>query len=71
MKEKNKHKLRKFELGRKENMKVRPWIIVGFNQRDREDSQNLNKDNFLRLPVTSAQCIMGTEKHPDGGILLN
>ena len=52
-------------------MKVPPWIIVGFHHRDREDSQNLNKDNFFRLPVTSAQGIMGTEKHVDGSILLN
>ena len=52
-------------------MKVPPWIIVGFHHRDRKDSQNLNKDNFFRLPVTSAQWIMTTEKHPDGSILLN
>ena len=31
----------------------------------------MNNDNFCRLPVTSAQCIIGTEKKPDAGILLN
>ena len=31
----------------------------------------MNIDNFCRLPVTSAQCIIGTEKNPDAGILLN
>ena len=26
---------------------------------------------FCRLPVVSAPCIIGTEKYPDAGILLN
>ena len=26
---------------------------------------------FCRLPVTSGQCIISTEKYPDAGILLN
>ena len=58
-----------FELGSHETMNVPIWIIIGFQQRDREDSQNLNNDCFCRLPVTSAQCIFGTEKYPDAGIL--
>ena len=45
--------------------------IVGFQQRDRQNSQNLNNDTFYRPPVTSAQCNIGTEKHPDSSILLN
>ena len=52
-------------------MNVPIWIIIGFQQRDRQDSQNLNNDTFCRLPVVSAQCIIGTEKYPDAGILLN
>ena len=36
------------------------WIIIGFPQRGRQDSQNLNNGSFCRLPVTSAQCIIGT-----------
>ena len=60
-----------FEVGNQENMNVPIWIIIGFQQQDRQDSQNLNNDTFCRLPVVSAQCIIGTEKYPDAGILLN
>ena len=28
-------------------------------------------DTFCGLPLTCCQCIIGTEKHTDGGILLN
>ena len=52
-------------------MNVPIWIIIGFQQQDRENSQNLNNDTFCRLPVVSAQCIIGTEKYPDAGIVLN
>ena len=31
----------------------------------------MNNDTFCRLPVVSAQCIIGTEKYPDTGILTN
>ena len=51
-------------------MNVPIWIIIGFQQRDRHDSQKMNKDTFCRLPVVSAQCVIGTEKYPDAGILL-
>ena len=71
MKEVNNQNLWNFELGSHENMNVPIWIIIGFQQRDRQDSQNLNNDSFCRLPVVSAQCIIGTEKYPDAGILLN
>ena len=60
-----------FELGSQGNMNVLIWIIIGFQQQDRQDSQNLNDDTFCRLPIVSAQCIIGTEKYPDTGILLN
>ena len=52
-------------------MNVPIWIIIGFRQRDRQDSQNLNNDTFCRLPVVSVECIIGTEKYPDAGILIN
>ena len=52
-------------------MNVPIWIIRGFERRDRQDSQNLNIDTFCRLPVVNAQFIIGTEKNPDAGILLN
>ena len=31
----------------------------------------MSNDTLCRLPVTSAQCITGTEKYPDAGLLLN
>ena len=33
--------------------------------------QTLNNDTFYRMPISSAQCIIGTEKYPDSAILLN
>ena len=71
MKQVNNQNVWNFELGSQENMNVPIWIIIGFQQQDRQDSQNLNNDTFYRLPVVSAQCIIGTEKYPDAGILLN
>ena len=71
MKQVNNQNVWNFELGSQENMNVPIWIIIGFQQQDRQDSQNLNNDTFCRLPVVSAQCIIGTEKYPDAGILLN
>ena len=47
------------------------WTIVGFQQRDRQDSLNFNNDTFHISSATSAQFIIGTEKYPDNGILLN
>ena len=52
-------------------MNVPIWIIIGLQQQDRQNSQNLNSDTFCRLPVVSAQCVIGTEKYPDAGILSN
>ena len=52
-------------------MKVPIWILIGFQQQDREDRQKLNNDTFCRLPVVSAQCVIGTENYPDAGVLLN
>ena len=71
LKEVKNQNLWNFELGSHENMNVPIWIIIGFQQRDRQDSQNLNNDTFCRLPVVSAQCIIGTEKYPDAGVLIN
>ena len=42
-----------------------------FSTNDRQNDQNLNNDTFYRPLVTSAQCIIGTEKYPNSGILLN
>ena len=52
-------------------MNVPIWIIISFQQRDSQESQNLNIDAFCRLPVTSAQYFIGTERNPDAAILKN
>ena len=71
MKEVNPQNLCNFELGTLEGINVPIWIIVGFQQSDRQRDQNLNNDTLYRPPVTSAQCIIGTEKYPDSAILIN
>ena len=71
MKEGNIENLWNFQLVCQESMNVPIWIIIDFEQRDRQDSQNLNNCIFCRLPIVSAQCVIGTEKHPDSGIVLN
>ena len=70
MEETNNQILWNFELWSQKSMNVSIWIIIGCQQRDTQNSQNLNNDTFCRLPVTSAQCIIGTGKYPDAGILL-
>ena len=69
MKEVNNQNVWNFELGSQKNMNIPIWIIIGFQQQDRKDSQKLNNDTFCRLPV--AQCVIGTEKYPDASIILN
>ena len=71
MKEVNNQNLWHFELDSKESMNFSLWMIEIFEQRDTKVSQDLNKDTLCILPVTSAQCITGTEKNPDAAILLN
>ena len=60
-----------FELGTEEGINVPIWFIVGFQQRDRQNSQNLKNDIFYRPPLTSTQCIMRTENYPDSDISIN
>ena len=71
MKEVNTQNLWTFELGVQEGINVPIWIFVAFQQNDRQNDQELNNDTFYRPLVTSAQCIIETEKYPDSGILLN
>ena len=71
IKELNTQNLWSFELGTQEEINVPICFIVGFQQSDRQNDQNLNNDSFSRPPVTSAQCFIGTEKYPDTAILLN
>ena len=71
MEEVNIQNLWNFELGRQESMKFPKCFFVGFQERDRQDAQNLKNDSFLMLPVTSARCNIRTEKYPVAGILIN
>ena len=70
MKEVSTQNLWTFELGTQEGMNVPIWIHVGFQQKDSQHDQNLNNDTFVRLPIISAQVIIGTEKYPDSAIFL-
>ena len=70
MKEVNTQSFRTFELGTEEGINVPIWNLVFFQQSDGQHDQNLNNDIFCRLPVTSAQCIIGTERHPNSAVLL-
>ena len=71
MKEVNTQNFWTFELGTQEDINIPTWIFVVFQQNDRQHDQNLNNDTFVRLPVISAQVVIGTERYPDSGILLN
>ena len=71
MKGVNTQNLWTFELGTQEGNNVPIWIIVSFQQRNRQDYLFVNNDTIHRPPVTSAQGIIGTEKYPDSAILLN
>ena len=71
MKEVNTQSLWTFELGTQEGINIPIWIFVVFQQNERQHDQNLNNDTFVRLPVISAQVVIGTERYPDSGILLN
>ena len=71
MKEVNTQNLCTFQVGTEEAIILPTWTKISFQQRDRQDSQNLNNDTFYLLPLTSAQCIIGTEKYPDSCIFFN
>ena len=71
MKKVNNQNLWNFDLGSQECIKIPIWIVIGFQQQDRQDFQNLSNDTFCRLPVVSPQCNIGTEKYLDTGILTN
>ena len=71
MKKVNIQSLWSFEIGTHERVNIPIWIIIGFQQKGRQDSQYMNKDTFYRPPETSAQCIIGTEKNRDSAFLIN
>ena len=60
-----------FELGTQEGNNVPTWIYVVFQQNDRQHDQILSNGTFYGKLETSAQVVIGTEKYPDGSILLN
>ena len=71
MKEVNTQNFWTFELGTQEGINIPTWVFVAFQQNDRQHDQNLNNDTFVRLPVISAQVVIGTERYPDSAISLN
>ena len=71
LKEVNTQNLWIFELGTQKGINFPVGIYVGFQQNDQQHDQNLNNDTFCRLPIVIAQGIIGNEKYPDTGILLN
>ena len=71
MKEVNTQNFWTFELGTQQGINIPTFIFVAFQQNDRQHDQNLNNDTFVRLPVISAQVVIGTERYPDSAILLN
>ena len=71
MKEVNTQNFWTFELGPQEGVNVPIWVFVALQQQDRQHDQTLNNDTLYRMPVSSAQCIIGTEKYPDRATLLN
>ena len=71
MKEVKTHNFRSFEIGTQEGINLPIWIFTAFQQSDTQHDQNLNNDTFVRLPIRSAQCFIGTDKYPDVGILSN
>ena len=55
MKEVNAQNLCNFELGTQEGINIPIWIIIGFQQSDRQNSQN---ENFIVLSTSSNECPM-------------
>ena len=59
------------EWGTQEGINFLIWMFIGFQQSDRKHDQFLKNHIFIRLPVRSAQCNIGTKKYPVSSILLN
>ena len=56
-----------FELGNR-GESTPTFVIVGFQARNKIDSQTHDNAIFDRLPVSNAVCNIGSEKYPDDGI---
>ena len=61
MKQVNTQNLWTFELDAQEGINVPIRIHVTFQHIDRQHDLNLNNDTFYRMPVTSAQVVIGSE----------
>ena len=59
---------RTFELGNSNNESCPTFVIVGFQARNKIDSQVHDNAVFDRLPISNAVCKIGSEKYPDDGI---
>ena len=71
MEEVNTQNLWSFDLETHDGINIPIRIVIGFQQIERQDSQNMKNGSFFRPPVTSAQCIIRTEKYLDSAILIN
>ena len=71
MKKLNTQNLWHFDLQTEEEILFPIWINIAFQQKDRQDSQNIKNGLHYRPPVTSAQCNIGTEKCSGSAILLS
>ena len=56
-----------FELGNS-GESTPSFIVVGFQARNKIDSQTHDNATFDRLPISNAVCKIGSEKYPDDGI---
>ena len=56
-----------FELGNS-GESTPTYVVVGFQARNKIDSQTHDNAIFDRLPVSNAVCKIGSEKYPDDGI---
>ena len=56
-----------FELGNS-GESTPSFVIVGFQARNKIDSQTHDNAIFDRLPISNAVCKIGSEKYPDDGI---
>ena len=63
----NTNNIRTFELG-SSGESTPSFITVGFQARNKIDSQTHDIAIFDRLPVSNAVCKIGSEKYPDDGI---
>ena len=61
LKQVNNQNLWNLKLGSQESINLPGWSIIAFQQRDRQNPQNLNIGTSCRLPVNSAQCVIGTK----------